>query len=50
VSDSGEFTIKAILMLLADVRLEVVAWNHKVSFEQDTYGVVNGRPLAISCE
>ncbi len=41
MSDSGEFTLKVILVLSADVRLEVVAWNHKVSFEQDTYGVVD---------
>jgi hypothetical protein len=33
VSDDGEFTIKVILMLLSNVQLEVVAWNHKVSFE-----------------
>ncbi len=43
MSDSGEFTVKVILMLLANVRLEVVAWNHKVSFEQDTNGVIDGR-------
>ena len=41
MSDSGEFTVKVILVLLANVRLEVVAWNHKVSFEQDTNGVVD---------
>ncbi len=42
MSDSGEFTVKVILVLSADLRLEVVAWNHKVSFEQDPDGVVNG--------
>ena len=43
MSDSGEFTVKVILMLLVNVQLEVVTWNHKVSFKQDTDGVVNGR-------
>ncbi len=42
MSDSGEFTVEVILLLLANVQLEVVAWNHKVSFKQDTNGVVNG--------
>jgi hypothetical protein len=42
VSDGGEFTIKVILMLLADARIEVVAWNHEVSIEQNAHGVVNG--------
>ncbi len=40
MSDSGEFTVKVILMLLANVRLEVEAWNHKVSLKQDANGVV----------
>jgi hypothetical protein len=43
VTNGGEFTLKVILMLSGIVQLEVVAWNHKVSFEQDTDGVVNGR-------
>ncbi len=43
MSDSDEFTVEVILVLLADVRLEVVAWNHKVNFKQDTYEVINGR-------
>jgi hypothetical protein len=41
VIDGGEFTVKVILMLLANVRLEVVAGNQKVSFKQDADGVVN---------
>ncbi len=41
MSDGGEFTIEGILMLSADVQLEVVAWNHEVSIEQNADGVVN---------
>jgi hypothetical protein len=41
VSDGGEFTAKVILMLMANVQLEVVAWNQKVSVNQDTNGVVD---------
>jgi hypothetical protein len=44
MSDGGEFTVKVIFMLLANVRLEVVAWNHEVSFEQNADGVVDGCP------
>jgi hypothetical protein len=47
MSDGGEFTVKVILMLLANVQLEVVAWNHEVSFGQNANGVV---ALVISCE
>ncbi len=42
VSDVGEFTVKLILMQLADIQLEVVAWNHEVSIEQNANGVVSG--------
>jgi hypothetical protein len=33
MSDGGEFTLKVIFLLLANVQLEVVAWNHKVSLK-----------------
>ncbi len=42
MSDGGEFTVEVILMLLVDVQLEVVAWNHEVSIK-NANGVVNGR-------
>jgi hypothetical protein len=42
MSDGGELTVKVILMLLADVQLEVVAWNHEVSIKQNANGVING--------
>ncbi len=42
MSDGGEFTVKVILMLLANVGLEMVAWNHKVSFEQNANGIIDG--------
>ncbi len=43
MSDGGELTLKGILTLLENVQLEVVAWNHKVSFEQNADGVIDGR-------
>jgi hypothetical protein len=42
VGDGDEFAIKVILMLMADVRFEVVAGDHKVSLKKDANGVVNG--------
>jgi hypothetical protein len=42
VGDGGKFTIEVIPRLTANVRLEVVAGNHQVSFEQDDNGVVDG--------
>jgi hypothetical protein len=42
MSDGGEFTVNLIFMLLVNVRLEVVAWNHKVSFKPDNNGVIDG--------
>ncbi len=50
MSDGGELIVKVILMLLADVRLEVVAWNHEVSIKQNAMGSSMVAPLAISCE
>ncbi len=43
MGDGDKFTIKVILVLTANIRLEVVAENYKVSLEQDASGVVNGR-------
>jgi hypothetical protein len=45
MGEGGKFAIKVILVLMADVHLEVVAGNHKVSFEKDADGVVNGCAL-----
>ncbi len=42
VDDGGEFAIEVALMLIANVRLEVVAGNHKVSLKKDANWVVNG--------
>jgi hypothetical protein len=42
VSDGDKFTIKIILVLSVNVRLEVVAGDNKVSFKWDANGVVDG--------
>ncbi len=42
MGDGGKFVIKVILVLMADVHLEVVAGNYKVSLKKDVDGVING--------
>ncbi len=41
VGNGGEFAIKVIIVLTADVCLEVVAGDHKVNLEKDADGVIN---------
>ncbi len=43
MGDGKKFAIEANLVLRADVHIEVVAGNHKVSFKKDADGVINGR-------
>jgi hypothetical protein len=50
MGDGGKFAIEVILVLVANIRLEIVAWDHKVGIKQDANGVINGCPLAINCE
>ncbi len=42
MGDGCELVIEVILMLMEDVRLEVVAGDHKVSLKKDANGFVNG--------
>jgi hypothetical protein len=41
MGDGSEFAVKVILVLMADVHLEVVAGDHKVSLKKDADRVVN---------
>ncbi len=43
MGDGGKFPIEVILVLTADVHLEVVAGDHKVSFKKNANMVVIGR-------
>jgi hypothetical protein len=43
MGDGSKFTIEVILVLMADVRFEVVAGNNKVSLKKDANRVINGR-------
>ena len=41
MGDGCELAIEVILVLMADVCLEVVAGDHKVSLKKDANGVIN---------
>jgi hypothetical protein len=50
MGDGGKFAIEVILVLAANIRLEIIARDPNVGIKQDADGVINGCPLAIICE
>ncbi len=42
MGDGCKFAIEVVLVLAEDVRLEIVAGDHKVGIKKDANGVVNG--------